>query len=134
MDANAYNPTTKLFTSGTTTYYILGTVDQSTVACPQCAPGAWTIPTATNFCEGTTCSGLNRTITCAGPGDCAATSEFSAGKAGESRTIPCGKQLCARAALAQTYTGCFDGNNSSVSCGGNKYRQYNVTPLAPMAI
>ena len=128
MGANSYNPTTKMFTSGGVQYYILGTIDQTaTSACTPCV-GSWSV--VSDLCEGSSCAGLTRSIKCNGPGSCPADSAklYPSGSAGVTVNVPCGTANCLRADLASTFTGCFDGT-TSVTCGGNKYRQYTLTGL-----
>jgi hypothetical protein len=130
MDANAYNATTKMFTSGGVQYYILGAIDQTVASsCTPCV-GTWSV--TSDNCEGSSCAGLFRTIKCNGPGNCPAntTLGYPSGIAGTTTTVPCGTVKCLRATLANTFTGCFDGT-TSVTCGGNRFRQYALSGLGP---
>ncbi len=131
MDANAYNATTKMFTSsGGAQYYILGAIDQT--AASSCTPcvGYWSV--VSDKCEGSSCFDLTRTIKCNGPGNCPADSakNYPAGLADATTTVKCGMVKCLRATLANTFTGCFDGT-TSVTCGGNRFRQYTLSKITP---
>jgi hypothetical protein len=130
MNANAYNSTNKTVTVGGVTYYVIGTIDKTVAsACTPCQ-GTWTVQT--DGCEGSQCADLTRTIKCVGPGNCPADPSrlYPLGVPGETKTVFCGTVAnCARAVLASTFTGCFDGT-TSVNCGGNKYRQYTLNPMS----